>query len=569
MAFRTEDIPTVLLRATSLLVFFVVANFLYNGYKVRMRFRALKAQGIPIMPHSLLWGHLRLLGEYRNSYPLDNSSNHLSIWLVEKWETLFPGEKNCPVVMYLDVWPAAEPVIFTTHPKVSAQFTQVKSLPKSQMELDYLRPLTQNKDMVSSDGEYWKRWRSVFNPGFSSRNITALIPSMVDDMLTFVNVLESYAERGAKQGQVVQLEKLTTNLTFDIIGKATLDLKLNEQSGKSSILKTAMTTMTKRLGTRFSLTRTLAMLNPWSQLHQDNRVMREVLIPQIERYLHSLGSVRETKTIMDLAASSLEKESNINDIREDPEFLTSLLENLKAFLFAGHDTTATTICWLFKLLEENPECMDRVRHEHNEILGPNPADATELITKSPHVLNSMPYTMGCIKETLRLYTPASTARAGQAGFFLSDPMSNLQYPTEGFSIGDGSQGGHYRPDVWPRPREFMPERWLVKDGDPLFPMKDAWRPFQQGPRNCIGQELALMELKLVLVFCARTFDIEQAWDEWDRIRHNTGPKDMVNGERLYMVGDGTGHTKDETPNAQGCSRRHFSVEVEMGYKYPD
>lgn len=225
---------------------------------------------------------------------------------------------------------------------------------------------------------------------------------------------------------------------------------------------------------------------------------------------------------MDLAAQYIEKESedgNGSSLASDPEFLTNILQNLKAFLFAGHDTTATTICWLFKMMEEYPECLATVRREHDEVLGTNPIEAPDVILKSPHILNSLPYTVGCIKETLRLYTPAATARSGNPEFFLVDPVTDMRYPTDGFTIGDGTPGCHYRDDVWPRAREFIPERWLVKDGDPLFPMKDAWRPFEQGPRNCIGQELAVMELKLVLVLVARRLDIKQAWDEWDKTRY--------------------------------------------------
>lgn len=285
-----------------------------------------------------------------------------------------------------------------------------------------------------------------------------------------------------------------------------------------------MTDMTHRIGTRPSLARAVALVNPWSKIKHNNRVMKYELMPHIFRHLSSTGDVKEkqARNIMDLAIQSIRKEAmegkEERSLESDPQFLESILSNLKAFLFAGHDTTATTICWAFKLLEENPDALARLRREHDEQLGPDPEDARRVVLESPHVLNSMPYTLGCIRETLRLYAPASTARAGQPGFFLVDPFTGVRYPTEHFAIGDGVPACHYREDVWPRPREFIPERWLARDGDALCPMKDAWRPFEQGPRNCIGQELAVMELKLVLVLAARRFDIRQDWAEWDRLR---------------------------------------------------
>ena len=48
--------------------------------------------------------------------------------------------------------------------------------------------------------------------------------------------------------------------------------------------------------------------------------------------------------------------------------------------------------------------------------------------------------------------------------------------------------------------------------------KNAWRAFSQGPRKCIGQELAMTELRLVAVLLARRFDIEEAWEAWDATR---------------------------------------------------
>ena len=75
--------------------------------------------------------------------------------------------------------------------------------------------------------------------------------------------------------------------------------------------------------------------------------------------------------------------------------------------------------------------------------------------------------------------------------------------------------------------------WPLGPKDPLHPFKGAWRPFEYGPRNCIGQELAMMEMKIAMVLVLAVFDIEVAYEEIDR-RTSSKPK-MVNGERAYHL----------------------------------
>lgn len=91
---------------------------------------------------------------------------------------------------------------------------------------------------------------------------------------------------------------------------------------------------------------------------------------------------------------------------------------------------------------------------------------------------------------------------------------------------------HRAPQYWKRPEEFFPERWLVDENDKLYPMKDAWRPFEHGPRNCIAQSLVMIELRVVLALLVREFNFEPAYAEWDRLHPRNGLK-TYKGERAY------------------------------------
>lgn len=112
---------------------------------------------------------------------------------------------------------------------LSAQFTQIRSLPKHRITRTFLEPLTDNLDMTSADGKQSKVWRSRFNPSFSPRNITMLIPELIDEIVVFRELLAGMAGPQGQWGDVFQLEERTTNLTFDVILRATMYLNPSQQ----------------------------------------------------------------------------------------------------------------------------------------------------------------------------------------------------------------------------------------------------------------------------------------------------------------------------------------------------
>jgi cytochrome P450 len=193
-----------------------------------------------------------------------------------------------------------------------------------------------------------------------------------------------------------------------------------------------------------------------------------------------------------------------------------------------------------------PEAMQRLRTEHDEVLG-DISITMETIVKSPQLLNQLPYTLAVIKESLRLWPPASCMRGGKPDVNIVDD-NGTSFPTEGCYVWQIALLLLRHPKYWKNPDSFMPERWLVGPEDPLYPVKGTWRPFEFGPRNCLGQTLALMELKVVLVMTARKFDIQPAYDQWDQI-HNNRHVRVVEGNRAYQVegGGGGAHPAERYP----------------------
>lgn len=272
-----------------------------------------------------------------------------------------------------------------------------------------------------------------------------------------------------------------------------------------------------------------------------------------DRFVHNRSksnsmSGARSRTIIDLALENYlaEQVRTEGGERMDETFKNAAMCQIRTFLFAGHDTSSSTLCYCYHLLSLHPQARSRLVEEHNKVLGSSIEQAASRISETPHLLNQLPYTLAVIKETLRLYPPASSTRNGEPGFTVSTP-DGRQCPTEGFLVWSNSVAIHRNPDCWPQPNDFLPQRWLVDKDDPLFPAtKGAWRAFEHGPRNCIGQELAVLEVRLILALTVREFTVESAYDEWDRKEGTKGPK-TVNGDRAYQILLGAAHPNDGFP----------------------
>jgi cytochrome P450 len=231
------------------------------------------------------------------------------------------------------------------------------------------------------------------------------------------------------------------------------------------------------------------------------------------------------------------------------DFKKLVIPQLRMFLYAGHDTTSSTLLYCCYLLSKHPSVLKKVREEHNEVFGTDFSTdhCQQIINSNPALLNQIPYTLAVIKEVLRIFPPAASLRDGRPGLMLTDEEGQ-QHPTENCHIWTLSLVIHHSPDVFVRAGEFIPERWLVGPQDPLHPTKGSWRAFEWGPRACIGQTLAQMELKIGLVMTARMFDITPAYDEWDTLYLRKGIT-TVEGDRVYQaeMGAGGAHPVDGFP----------------------
>jgi cytochrome P450 len=161
------------------------------------------------------------------------------------------------------------------------------------------------------------------------------------------------------------------------------------------------------------------------------------------------------------------------------------------FLLAGHETTATSLSWTFALLSTNPSCRDVLERELGDVLG----------RRSPSFedVPALRYTNAIVCESMRLYPPAwSLGREAIAeveiGGHRIEPGAEVWIPT--WSI--------HRDRRWfDEPLRFDPTRWL--DGLAARLPRFAFFPFGGGPRQCIGNTFAMLEVTLVLATIAQRY----------------------------------------------------------------
>ncbi|RAL03066.1 cytochrome P450 [Aspergillus ibericus CBS 121593] len=506
------------------------------------------------MPHSLVFGHLLIVLRFYRDWAFDaNFIQTFGFYMSKHWIKFFPDEKQCPPVIYVDVWPISRPMAFSMKAYVSNQMEIGSSLPKSPMQGEFLDPITSGKDLNCMHGEEWRMWRSRFNPGFSRGNIRTWIPAILEEVEAFANELKNLSGGTGEWGQVFPMEQISSNLALDVTGRVVLNTRLNSQSPYPSPFTVAFREQLTRMEITLSPRKLLWRATPWFKLLV--RRKRQQIFQYIRPYItDSIGVASPgPRTIIRSAVEEYSQElatkatgANV----PDDEFVEYVFSQLMIFFFGGDDALSLTIPRVFRQLQLNPESVAKLQAEHDTVLGSDPSLAAARIREVPHILDSLPYTLGVIKETLRMNPATITIREGQPSFTFRIDGADEPWPTDGFDLFDSSITIHNDPAVFPDPEKFIPERFLVPEGDRLHPAKDIWRGFQLGPRRCIGQELAIVVLKLVLVFTVRTLDIEMAWDEWDRLRELQGLKvdrRMVEGDRMYTTGKATAHAKDGAP----------------------
>jgi cytochrome P450 len=147
----------------------------------------------------------------------------------------------------------------------------------------------------------------------------------------------------------------------------------------------------------------------WWNLRQMDTYVGNIL----EERFASRNTRGKKKHVIDLALETYLKENNVDDTSKlDPKFKDAALRNIKIFIFAGHDTSSSSICYCHYQLSQHPTALARLRKECEDIFGKDMSKTGDMIKADPYLLNKMKYGDAVVRETLRIFPPANTVRIG-------------------------------------------------------------------------------------------------------------------------------------------------------------
>ncbi|PSN72310.1 cytochrome P450 61 [Corynespora cassiicola Philippines] len=222
---------------------------------------------------------------------------------------------------------------------------------------------------------------------------------------------------------------------------------------------------------------------------------------------HWVLHMMESKSYLDkLAAGETHLEKPKNMIREFSD--EEISETLFTFLFASQDASSSATIWLFQVLAQRPDVLDRVREENLAARGGDPSKPFDLA-----ILESLTYTNAVIKELLRHRPPV----------IFVPYLATKDFPvTPGYTVPKGSMivpscyPALHDPNVYPNPDAFDPDRWI--SGDAESKTKN-WLVFGAGPHDCLARNYVPLSMAGMIGKAALELDWKHhATDKSEEIR---------------------------------------------------
>lgn len=357
----------------------------------------------------------------------------------------------------------------------------------------------------TSDQELHDGMRELLNPAFMAAAVKGFAPDFAQAGEEVADVLE------LMDGREYDIERLCRRVTLDVIGRAgfgydfqAVEFAAAEARGEAKA--ECGSPAEGALGDGFVDVISVfdALLLP-SFMLLARPTEPEDSIPGIEGYRRGIRLLDEVITRMvevrrsegispgdnSLLAHMLRAQQAGNKMVTDKQ----IRDQLQAFCFAGSDTTATSLCFALYQLSRHPDVLAACLEEVDGVLGDAPSDS---LTSDDY--GRMKLLTGVALETLRMF-PAAPSVSRQCAKDVT--LSGHAIPA-GTRVVLSLYGMQRHEGFWPRPDEWLPQRWLPANAPTMAPHADkAFMPFTVGPRACIGKYFALTELQVLLAVTLR------------------------------------------------------------------
>ncbi len=330
-----------------------------------------------------------------------------------------------------------------------------------------LSPLLGDHSVLVLDGEAHLRQRKLLLPPFHGERMQHYADLMRDSANRTIDRIAT--------GRRFELLPLMQHLTLDVILRAVMGLKsgiaFTELAGALTNLLELVQSPWGAIWMLPAFQIDLGPFTGWAKIKHAMQRADNLL------YAHIRKRRAENKDEPDVLSLLIQAKDEQGNPMSDQEIKDELL----TLLVAGHETSATSLCWAFEEILRNQAEHNKIREQTRDTLGKSPLSAEHL--------NQLSYVDAALKESLRLHPPtAAVARR------LSAPVE-----LEGYQIPAGYLAvpcmylTHRLPDIYPDPYQFKPQRFIGKKIDPY-----EWLPFGGGSRRCLGMAFAMQEMKIVL-----------------------------------------------------------------------
>ncbi|XP_065166539.1 cytochrome P450 4c3-like [Atheta coriaria] len=360
--------------------------------------------------------------------------------------------------------------------------------------------------VFTSSGQQWRSKRKMLTPTFHFQILEQFHDVFNKNGAVLVNKLKK--QIGTPGFDVYPYSTLCT---LDVICETAMGTSVNAQLEEDSAYVKAISVMGKIVPARaVNLMYSSDFLYKFTAMYKEEQEH----IAYVRNYHNNIIQNRRKKFME-------EQKSKLVDIDEDDlgrkkkvPFLDLLIQTtidgqplsdeeiaseVATFMFAGHDTTSGTLSFALYALGNHPEVQQKCFEELKDIFGDDKERPSTLAD-----IQEMKYLELVIKETLRMYPAAPNFTRTVLEDFTVD---GITYP-KGITIGIAAYGIHHDEEIYPNPEKFDPERFSRERNDGKKPF--AFIPFSAGPRNCIGQKFAMLELKTLLSTILRNVEVKPA-----------------------------------------------------------